>query len=114
MKYRYFLPILTAVIVCSCAKNDPQENGPFPYLVSEESGNRPLSATMHRSFNHYPSPLLSENELYSQIKYTKLKGFDYHGGDGTITRRDPSKVLLENGLYYVWYTKRHTEVRPVG
>ena len=53
-------------------------------------------------------------ELYTQFKYTELKGFDYHGGDGTVTRRDPSKVIYENGKYYVWYTYRNTPVKPIG
>lgn len=86
----------------------------FPYSINEETKNRELSAAMKRSFYHYPSPLLAENELYSQFRYTKLKGFDYNDYDGTVTRRDPSKVILENGKYYVWYTKRHTSTKPVG
>lgn len=114
MKYLYLLPIMAALLVSSCTSKTRQESTPFPYIPDEETGNRALSAAMHRSFNNYPSPLVSENELYSQFKYTELKGFDYNGGDATITRRDPSKVLLENGYYYVWYTKRHTEARPLG
>jgi hypothetical protein len=43
-----------------------------------------------------------------------LKGLDYNNLDGTISRRDPSKILLENGKYYIWYTKRHTSVKPIG
>lgn len=101
-------------LVSSCQTINPKLHEPFPYMVSDLDPNRPLSAAMHRSFNHYPAPTLADNELYSQFKYTKLQGFDYNGGDGTITRRDPSKVLLENGKYYVWYTKRHTKVRPAG
>jgi len=86
----------------------------FSYRINDESINRPLSAAMKRSFNNYPSPLLPENELYTQFKYTKLEGFDYNDGDATITRRDPSKVIFEDGKYYVWYTKRHTSTPPVG
>ncbi len=114
MKIIYLLSIVTGILACSCTMKERPETGAFPYRVTGESGNRPLSAAMQRSFNKYLSPLLSENELYSQFKYTELKGFDYSGGDGRITRRDPSKVLLENGKYYVWYTKRHTKVPPVG
>ncbi len=86
----------------------------FPYQVSEYSSQRKLSAALERSFHQYPSHVNAENELYSQFKYTKLTGFDYNDGDATITRRDPSKVLFENGQYYVWYTKRHTPIPPVG
>jgi hypothetical protein len=41
-------------------------------------------------------------------------GFDYSGHDGTVSRRDPSKIILANGKYYVWYTKRHTATPPQG
>jgi hypothetical protein len=92
----------------------PLKSEVFPYQVTAESAKRPLSAAMQRSFHQYPSPLSPENELYSQFRYTELNGFDYNGGDGTITRRDPSKVLLEKGKYYVWYTKRHTSTPPMG
>ena len=86
----------------------------FPYTITEEAKNRKLSAAMQRSFHQYPSPFRAENELYTQFRYTRIKGFDYNGLDGTITRRDPSKIIFENGKYYVWYTKRHTPVKPVG
>jgi len=56
-----------------------------------------LSAAMDRTFNMHPTPHINDNELYTQFKYTKLEGFDYGGGDGTISRRDPTKVLFENG-----------------
>lgn len=60
------------------------------------------------------APRPEDNELYSQFKYTELKGFDYNNHDGTISRRDPSKVIFENGKYYVWYTYRHTATSPKG
>ena len=44
----------------------------------------------------------------SNFRYTEVDGFDYNGGDGTITRRDPSKIIFENGKYYIWYTYRNT------
>jgi hypothetical protein len=52
--------------------------------------------------------------LFSQFKYTRLQGFDYRNGDGTVTRRDPSRPILVGGKYYIWYTKRDTVVPPVG
>lgn len=70
-----------------------------------------FSAAMKRN-NRYESEYPMENELYTTFKYTELKGFDYNNGDGTISRRDPSKVLFENGKYYVWYTHRHTIAPP--
>ncbi|WP_343330992.1 glycoside hydrolase [Polaribacter staleyi] len=86
----------------------------FPYNVTKETKDLKMSAAMKRSFNNYDGIHPAENELYSQFKYTQLKGFDYHGHDGTISRRDPSKVIFENGKYYVWYTYRNTIVPPIG
>ena len=63
---------------------------------------------MERNYTAYPAPRPEDNELYSLFKYTELKGLDYNDHDGTITRRDPSKVIFANGKYYVWYTHRHT------
>ena len=71
----------------------------------------PLSAALERYYDRYDGIRPEENELYSQFRYTELKGFDYNGYDGTRNRRDPSKVIFANGKYYVWYTHTHTE-RP--
>ena len=60
------------------------------------------------------APRPEHNELFSKFKYTQLIGFDYNHHDGTISRRDPSKIIFENGKYYVWYTKRHTPTPPLG
>ncbi|PKA99712.1 glycosyl hydrolase family 43 [Flavobacteriaceae bacterium MAR_2009_75] len=87
---------------------------PFPFILPDEKPNRPLSAAMKRIYTDYEAPEPQNNELFSQFKYTKLQGFDYNGDDGTITRRDPSKILLHNGTYYVWYTYRNTKTPPRG
>ncbi len=86
----------------------------FPFTLPKEKPNRPLSAAMERNYTKYMAPRPEDNELYTQFRYTELKGFDYNNYDGTITRRDPSKVIFENGKYYVWYTYRNTPVKPVG
>ncbi|MEM9418549.1 MAG: glycoside hydrolase [Planctomycetota bacterium] len=86
----------------------------FPFVLPKEKPSRELSAAMERNYNQYPAPRPEDNPLYTQFKYTELKGFDYNNFDGTITRRDPSKVIFENGKYYVWYTYRHTATKPVG
>jgi hypothetical protein len=72
-----------------------------------------LSAAMQRMFR-YPAPRVQDNELFSQFKYTQLEGFAYHDGDGTISRRDPSRPILVDGQYHIWYTKRDTAVPPIG
>ena len=86
----------------------------FPYDMPEQKPPIPLSEAVARNYDAYSAPRQENNELYSQFKYTELKGFDYHGGDGTVSRRDPSKVIFENGKYYVWYTKRQTKTPPIG
>ena len=86
----------------------------FPYNVSEKPEKVELSAAMKRSFENYSGIHPAENELYSQFKYTRLQGLDYNNHDGTISRRDPSKIIFENGKYYVWYTYRNTASIPLG
>ncbi len=86
----------------------------FPFILPERKPDRPLGAAMERIYTKYEAPQPQDNELFSQFKYTELKGFDYHGHDGTVSRRDPSKVILHDGKYYVWYTHRQTPVPPQG
>jgi hypothetical protein len=104
---------MVAMFLGSGARAEDNQ-GVFPYTVTEDTRDRELSAAMHRSFYHYPAPRLEDNELYSQFKYTPLEGFDYKNGDGTVSRRDPTKVIFENGKYYVWYTRRSTPTVPQG
>jgi hypothetical protein len=86
----------------------------FPYDMPDKKPARTLSKAVARNYQQYLGTRPESNDLYSQFKYTQLKGFDYNKGDGTISRRDPSKIIYENGKYYVWYTKRHTKVPPIG
>jgi len=86
----------------------------FPYEIPLEKPDMPLSRAMERAYAQYSAPARWWNELYTQFRYTPLEGLDYHNGDGTLTRRDPSKVIKANGKYYVWYTHRHTPVPPRG
>ena len=115
--------LLSTIFLISCAqetkkeeaqKEPAKEIGGYPWDIPQTMPDRPLSKAMKRLYTNYMAPRPQDNELFSQFKYTKLKGFDYSNGDGTISRRDPSKIIKENGKYYVWYTKRHTKVPPVG
>ena len=112
----YIASVLLIVIAsCSNEKNTKKkEIKPFPYTVTEQTANIEMSAAMKRSFNNYSAIHPADNELYTKFKYTKLKGFDYSNHDGTVSRRDPSKVIFENGKYYVWYTYRNTPTIPMG
>jgi hypothetical protein len=91
-----------------------QQTGGFPFELPKEKPDRELSRAVERIYTDYPAPQPQDNELFSQFKYTQLTSFDYNGGDGTVSRRDPSKVIHENGKYYVWYTHRQTPVPPIG
>ena len=118
MKTKIILPALITVFFIlfsefSFSQNTEKTTG-FPFILPKEKPNRPLSQASKRNYDAYMAPRPSENELYSQFKYTELKGFNYNNGDGTISRRDPSKVIFKNGKYYVWYTYRNTPTPPKG
>ena len=107
--------LIVVAFAASCQqRKEGHQQGAFPFFITEEKPDRPLSAAVQRNYDAYLAIRPEQNELYTQFKYTPLKGFDYNGGNGTITRRDPSKVIFENGKYYVWYTYRNTPVKPVG
>ena len=116
------LLILLSILLFACLPEQKQEavnkvpddQGAFPFVLPAEKPNREMSAAMERIYTDYEAPQPQDNELFSQFKYTELKGFDYHGHDGTISRRDPSKILLHDGKYYVWYTHRKTPTPPQG
>ena len=115
MRQSQLLTVWTAItlaILLSC--NAQAEEGGFPFFLPKERPNRELSAAMERNYTAYMAPRPEDNELYSLFKFSELKGFDYSNHDGTITRRDPSKVIFANGQYYVWYTHRHTPTPPQG
>ena len=98
----------------SCEQPLTVNQGGFPFHLPKKKPNREMSAAVERIYTDYSAPRPDDNELFSQFKYTELAGFDYNDHDGTITRRDPSKVLLHEGKYYVWYTYRHTPTPPQG
>ncbi|MBA6316130.1 glycoside hydrolase family 117 protein [Cellulophaga baltica] len=104
------LPIIALLLLLSCKATSQS----FPFKLPNEKPDLSLSTSMQRNYDGYMAPRPKDNELYSQFKYTELKGLDYNNHDGTISRRDPSKVIFENGKYYVWYTHRHTDTPPKG
>ena len=86
--------ILSLIQCSSSSSQDKQAVSAFPYIKPELKPDRPLSAALQRNYDDYMGDCPETNELYSQFKYTELKGFDYSNGDGTISRRDPSKVIF--------------------
>ncbi len=92
---------------------DGGQGDAFPFTMPTKMPDIPMSAASRRMFN-YPAPRIQDNELFSQFKYSRLKGFDYDNGSGKVSRRDPSRPILVDGTFYVWYTKRDTVVPPIG
>ncbi len=106
--------LMLVLFSCNPKVEQSAEQEGFPFILPKEKPNRPMSRALERNYTNYSAPRPENNELYSQFKYTELKGFDYNNGDGTISRRDPSKVIFANGKYYVWYTHRETPTPPQG
>ncbi|WP_139958807.1 glycoside hydrolase family 117 protein [Flavicella sediminum] len=110
--------LISSIFILLCfitnAQKEKEQKISFPFKMPHEKPNIPLSHSMERNYDAYLGIQPKYNELYSQFKYTPLKGLDYSNHDGTITRRDPSKVIFENGKYYVWYTHRQTPTPPKG
>ena len=71
----------------------------------------PLSAAMQRVYDQWNPHEDRGNELYSNFKYTPLKGIPI---EPNISRRDPTKVIMVDGVYHVRYTCRITDSPPVG
>ena len=69
----------------------------FPYGVPPTKPDMPLSRAMERAYADYSSPTTWGNELFTKFRHTELEGLEYNGGDGTLSRRDPSKVVKANG-----------------
>ncbi len=113
MRQLLLIAFLTCMLGSCTSESQNKENG-FPFYLPDEKPDRALSAALERNYDAYPAARPQDNELFSQFKYTKVEGFDYNDHDGTITRRDPSKVILANGKYYVWYTHRETPTPPKG
>ena len=115
VKFGILILGMLCLISCLQPENQPESKteGVFPHNMPKEKPNFPLSSAMERMFE-YPAPRVHDNELFSQFKYTRLEGFDYNNDDGTVSRRDPSRPIKVGGNYYIWYTKRHTKVPPIG
>ncbi|KAA1158104.1 glycoside hydrolase [Pseudoalteromonas fuliginea] len=94
--------------------NNKLKQQSYPWDIPAKKPARELSAAMSRLYDNYLTPRPEDNPLFTSFKYTELTGFNYHNNDGTISRRDPSKIIKVDGLYYVWYTKRCTQLPPKG
>jgi len=81
-------------------------------LSGKDSKDQAMSAAKKRLIEKWRCDYReSTNEFFTNFYYTPITGLKYKKG---ISRRDPSKILKINGIYYVWYTLRKTKVPPVG
>ncbi|MDG2280016.1 MAG: glycoside hydrolase, partial [Flavicella sp.] len=101
IKSLFILALVPLAISCSSvSSNSTTENASlpekedkgFPFEIQHKKPNIKLSHAMERNYDAYMGIQPKYNELYTQFKYTELKGLDYSNHDGTVTRRDPSKV----------------------
>ncbi len=126
MKKRFFLnkqfpiALLLLITLASCNTNKDEsekegieeKTGAFPAILPiEKPTDRQLSASMERLYDKWGPHEDRDNELYSNFKFTPL---DNLGKTENVSRRDPSKVIRVDGVYYVYYTCRKTESEPVG
>ena len=83
----------------------------FPALIPSVKPNGEISPAIERLYNEWNPHEDRANELYSNFKYSAIKGLECKPN---ISRRDPTKVLLIDGMYHVWYTCRKGNFIPVG
>ncbi len=109
---------LSTMSMSSCCTQSEQvaekATQPFPFVMPLEKPDFKLSASMERLYDNYGAARPQLNELYTQFKFTAIKGLDYCDGDGTTTRRDPTRIIKVGDTYYMWYTLRKTPTAPVG
>ncbi|MFR9566523.1 MAG: family 43 glycosylhydrolase, partial [Rikenellaceae bacterium] len=119
--------ILVCVLSVGCAseatssvedKNstDEYQGKTFPYTVTDATAERyaeTMSESTRRVLTSYMGYRPEENPLFTNFKYTPLKGLEYPD-DGTLSRRDPSKIIKVGDKYYMWYTRRETKCAPIG
>lgn len=89
-------------------------SGSFPArLPREKPAGRPLSAATARFYELWDAKQDEDNLFYTTFHYSRVEGID-RGDRGSVSRRDPSKVLKIGDRYHVWYTRRMTNGPPLG
>lgn len=106
---KLFLISALCLAIASCGNSPKKETKNFPYVMPKEKPDFQLSKSMNNVYDRYGAATPQANELYTQFKYTQLEGLDNRNNDGTITRRDPSRIVKVGDTYYVWYTLRNTK-----
>ncbi len=106
-----FVGIMVIGLTVSCTA---QTVKPYPFVMPETKPDIVMSPSMEKVYDVYGASTPQKNELYTNFKFTMLEGLDYHDHDGTVTRRDPTRVIKANGKYYMWYTYRNTPTTYMG
>ena len=83
----------------------------FPALIPSVKPSGKISPAIERLYDEWNPHEDRANELYSNFKYSAIQGLECKPN---ISRRDPTKVLLIDGVYHVWYTCRKGDSVPVG
>lgn len=93
----------------------PTVTGALDPVTAEERVSRifdePVSEATRRVRDIYGVHKDLKSEFFSAFKYSEISGL---GKEPGVTRRDPSKVILVNGMYHVWYTRRSGTPAPGG
>ena len=96
---------LTACVFC-IAKVCSQQS--FPAVMPNEKPEN-ISAATARLYDDWDIYGDRTNELFTNFLYSKLEGLS-----DDVSRRDPTKVIKVDGIYYVYYTHRKTTKPPSG
>ena len=75
--------------------------------MSEDPPSGELSAASKRVYDIYGVYKDQRSEFFSAFRYSRITGV---GKEQGVTRRDPSKVIKVGDIYYVWYTRRQTDL----
>ena len=103
-KTSLILAIILLMGGCQPAENEQK-------AVRESPTGKPLSPAMERALDMWPTWDDRENPFFTNFKYSRITGI---GKSDRVSRRDASKVIRHKDKYYVWYTRRETELPPAG
>ena len=78
-----------------------------PERPAEARPTAPTSSAMERVYENYGVYKDQGSEFFSAFRYSAIGGI---GKETGVTRRDPSKVIKVGDSYYVWYTRRQTDL----
>lgn len=97
MKLKYVALLITILFV-SCKQEDKQQS-------------KKKYSAAYKRYRESKLQYETYNEFYTHFKTKKIDGLPVEEG---VTRRDPSSIILVDGLYYVWYTKSQEGADLVG